>query len=179
MNNTPLTAEQSRFAEENHHLVGRYLHSRGLSYDEFYDVVIFGYLNAVRKYTTREDLRQYQFSTIAWWAMKTSVSNYRLAQNLPRRRAVVLDLYEKCHPGSALTLAETVPGGADTEGAALGSMAAERLISAFDRQERTVLSLLAGGADERQIAKDTGEDKETVLTRIEGIRAKARELTAA
>ena len=48
--NTPLTAEESAFAAEHHHLLLSYLKKARLDFDEFYDIAVFGYLRAVRKY---------------------------------------------------------------------------------------------------------------------------------
>ena len=141
--------------------------------------MIFGFLNAVRKYTAREDLRQYEFSTIAWQAMNTSVSNYRRAKYLPRRRASILSLDVEYYSDATLTLADTIPDNINTEEIVFGRIATETLLSGFDRRERAVLSLLMGGADERQIAEDMGEDEETIVVRIENIRTKTRELIAA
>ena len=46
----PLNEEQRRFATENHNLVYAFLNEKGLSEDEYYDVVIFGYLYAVNDF---------------------------------------------------------------------------------------------------------------------------------
>ena len=40
----PLTYEQQRFAADNHALVFKFLNEHKLPEDEFYDVVVFGYL---------------------------------------------------------------------------------------------------------------------------------------
>lgn len=68
-------AEQD-FAVKNHNLVYTYLHKRNLDIDEFYDIVIFGYLRAVAKYHDRKDLQKYSFSNIAWRCMDTSFGNH-------------------------------------------------------------------------------------------------------
>ena len=65
----PLTQEESDFAAAHHNLIGRYLRRARLPEDDFYDVAVFGYLRAVRKYLARPELRQYKFSTIAYRAM--------------------------------------------------------------------------------------------------------------
>ena len=44
----PLTKEQQTFATAHHSLVYKFLNENRLPEDEFYDVVIFGYLKAVR-----------------------------------------------------------------------------------------------------------------------------------
>ena len=47
----PLTKEQQAFAAEHHGLVYKFLNDNHLPEDEFYDVVIFPYLKAVRDYS--------------------------------------------------------------------------------------------------------------------------------
>ena len=62
-----LTEQESAFAAEHHSLIYRFLSKKGLSEDEYYDIVVFGYLNGVRKYFRRAELRQqYSFTTLAW-----------------------------------------------------------------------------------------------------------------
>lgn len=45
--NTPMTPAQQLFAEEHHNLVYAFLNEKKLPEDEYYDVVVFGYLQAV------------------------------------------------------------------------------------------------------------------------------------
>ena len=54
MREIPLTPEQKTFAEKHHGLVYKFLNKNQLSADEFYDVVIFGYLRAVRRFLRRQ-----------------------------------------------------------------------------------------------------------------------------
>lgn len=56
----PLTEQQKDFAAANHGLVHAFLNAYGLNEDEFYDVVIFGYLRAVRRYFTEANLKKYK-----------------------------------------------------------------------------------------------------------------------
>ena len=73
---TVLSAKQRAFAGKNHRLVYKFLYENGLPADEYYDVVIFGYLRAVRRYLTDARLRRYRFSTIAWSCMRADLMNY-------------------------------------------------------------------------------------------------------
>lgn len=70
-----LSDEERLFAEKHHKTVSRFLRFYRLNADEWYDVVIFGYLHAVQKWFRREAVRKYAFSTIAFKSMKNSVSN--------------------------------------------------------------------------------------------------------
>lgn len=60
-----LNERQKRFAEENHKVLTDFLKYRNLPMEEFYDIVVFGFLNAVRIYDERKDLKQFKFKTIA------------------------------------------------------------------------------------------------------------------
>lgn len=46
----PLNKEQQAFAADHHGLVYKFLNENRLPEDEFYDVIIFGYLRAVYRY---------------------------------------------------------------------------------------------------------------------------------
>ncbi len=87
---TPLTEEERNFAMERHGLVFRYLANRKLARDDWYDVVVFSYLRAVKKWFARPDLWKYRFSTIAFDAMRGAVGN-ELDKQGRRIQAVSLD----------------------------------------------------------------------------------------
>lgn len=79
-----LTEEQRQFAAENHNLIYTYLWNRRLEVDDYYDIAVFGYLRAVKRYLTEPRLRRYQFSTVAWHAMRQSITSFHRAEE--RRR---------------------------------------------------------------------------------------------
>ena len=73
--------------------------------DDWYDTVIFRYLLTVQNWLDRPELHRYAFSTIAWRAMSSAVSNERRKQGR-RIRAVSLDAPV---PGAdGITLGDTV-----------------------------------------------------------------------
>ena len=90
--NEPLSAHESAFAAEHHYLIGQYLNAASLSHDDFYDIAVFGYLRAVRKYLARPELRQYAFSTIAYRAMSCDVHHSREYWQRAKRRRCTLTL---------------------------------------------------------------------------------------
>ena len=68
----PMTQEEREFAEQKHDLVIDFLRYRRLPMDEFYDVVIFGYLSAVQQYFRTPPVGV-AFEAMAIRAMKDSV----------------------------------------------------------------------------------------------------------
>ena len=68
----PMTKEEREFAEQKHSLVIEFLRYRRLPMDEFYDVVIFGYLSAVQQYF-RDPPAGVEFKAMAFRAMKDAI----------------------------------------------------------------------------------------------------------
>lgn len=56
---TPLTPEERQFAEVNHYLVEQFLYWNRLDFDDWYDVVIFRYLQSVKKWLQVPELHIY------------------------------------------------------------------------------------------------------------------------
>lgn len=92
MNMRPLNSEERRFAEKNHDLVYAFLHEKGLPEIVFYDVIVFGYLNAVQQYCKHNTLRRYRFSTLAWKQMNRSLSNYYKYLSCAKRNIQTISL---------------------------------------------------------------------------------------
>ena len=72
----PLTEKEQKFAEVNHELIYSFLSERNLNKDDYYDIVIFGYLRAVQEYCENPELYRYKFSTLAWKHMRNAYTDY-------------------------------------------------------------------------------------------------------
>jgi hypothetical protein len=103
----PLSSEERKFATEHHNLIYAFLNENRLPEDEYYDVIVFGYLKAVRDYFMRSDLRDYSFGTIAWKAMYRSLSNHYKSQNCQKRNAEVVSIHISLYDGG-LPLEQTI-----------------------------------------------------------------------
>ena len=68
----PMTQEEREFAELHHDLVIDFLRYRRLSVNDFYDIVIFGYLSAVQQYFRNPPVGV-DFKAMAFRAMKDAV----------------------------------------------------------------------------------------------------------
>lgn len=69
-----LTEQEQAFADENHGLVLAFMSQYDLSPD-YYDQLALRYLNAVVRYCSEAELRQYAFSTIVWRHLRSELSN--------------------------------------------------------------------------------------------------------
>ena len=91
----PLTPEQKIFAAQNHDLVYKFLQKKNLPIDEYYDVVIFGYLRSVYRFFTEPQLQQYAFGTLAWKGMLYSLNNYKKGIYRQKRNAEVFSIHSE------------------------------------------------------------------------------------
>lgn len=96
----PMTEHERSFAEENHALVYRFLRANGLSEDAYYDIVIFGYLQAVQEYCAAEDTQKYQFSTVAWRKMDCAIKDHRRYMESKKRAASTVSIHDPVTEGS-------------------------------------------------------------------------------
>ena len=132
----PMTKEEREFAEQKHSLVIEFLRYRRLPMDEFYDVVIFGYLSAVQQYF-RDPPAGVEFKAMAFRAMKDSV----LREGEYRTRA------KRC--GCAVSLSEkdnTIPDPRqDTERQVEGKALLKQAASVATPKEARIINLLIGG----------------------------------
>ncbi len=64
-----------------------------LSVDDYYDVVIFGYLRAVFRYLSDDSLQQYKFSTIAWSCMNSDLCAHRRKASRKKRQAETVSIH--------------------------------------------------------------------------------------
>lgn len=102
---TALTAEEQRFAADNHGVIDWFFRITNHDRNEYYDVAAIGYLKAVKSWCSREELHCYSFATIAKRAMETYIWNDR-KKNDRRIRTISLD----AHVGEKedFTLGETI-----------------------------------------------------------------------
>jgi DNA-directed RNA polymerase specialized sigma24 family protein len=148
----PLNDEQRQFAEENHNLVYAFLHEKELPEDEFYDVVIFGYLQAVYEYTTKPLVQKYSFSTIAWRRMDSRLSNHYRYLSVPKRCAQTVSLYAPAD-NSGLTWEETIGIMDDCMAEFESELMLHDLAKKLPRPQMNILYMKANGYGVREIAK--------------------------
>ena len=104
----PFTKEEQQFAEENHDLVYAFLNEKKLSEDEYYDVVIFGYLRAVQEFCENSKHHKYKFSTFAWKRMQEVMNDHYKYLYRAKRNAVVVSLDESNGEDTAPRLEDVI-----------------------------------------------------------------------
>lgn len=169
MKEVPLTKEQREFAAERHGLVYAFLNERGLSEDDYYDVVIFGFLRAVKRYFTEPNLQKYAFSTIAWQAMQQSFSSHHRALSSQKRKGYTISLSSVAFGDEYLLLEEVLsvpdPLMAQLETELLLHDLAKRVSG----QQMAVVRMKTAGYGVREIAKTQRTSMKTVKALLDDV----------
>ena len=138
----PMTQEEREFAEQNHDLVIDYLRRRRLPMDDFYDVVIFGYLSAVQQYF-RNPPPNVTFAAMAVRAMKDSILRDGEYRTRAKRTAAIVGLDD-------LAIADSRQ---DTDRRVEGKALLEQVVSVATPQEAKIINLLIDGFVLREAAR--------------------------
>jgi len=152
---TALTPEQQRFAADHHSLVYAFLNERKLQDDDFYDIVVFGYLKAVKEYLTNFTLSQkYEFSTIAFTKMRDELYRHNEYQNRQKRQGYNISLEATIYgDDEALSLQEVLsapdPKTVDFE----TELLMLELASRVSQRDMDVIRMKADGYGVKEIAK--------------------------
>lgn len=154
MNDIPLTKEQRDFAAERHALISTYLNTKGLPKDDFYDVVVFGYLNAVKEYLNKPSLQKYSFSTIAWRKMDCALLNHYKSQNRPMRKGYTISLNAVVYGDEILSLEEVLSGPDRLMAELEAQLMLHDLAAKVTRQQMDVVRRRSEGYCLREIAKE-------------------------
>ena len=169
-----LTEEQKIFAEQHHVLVEQFLWKKHLERAEFYDVVIFGYLEAVQEFLEKPELSKYQFSSIAWRKMKYCMINEFIYRNCPKRNAPMGTYREGYEPAlSREQVSEQMNCVArDLE----HRVQLQQLMSHMTAKEKEVVCMRAAGYTYREIAEHCNITMRGVTARLIRMRKRFRAL---
>ena len=129
----PMTQEEREYAEQRHDLVIDFLYRKHLSMDDYYDIVIFGYLSAVQQYFRNPPVGV-AFDAMAIRAMKDSILREGEYHSRAKRSGVSLSLDDA---GSTLTDPRQ-----DTERQVEGKALLERVVSLATPKEAKIIHLL-------------------------------------
>ncbi len=150
MNEAPLTSEQTVFAAKHHGIIYKFLETNMLSMEEYYDIVVFGYLKSVRDYFVSEKLKQFSFSTIAWKSMFQSVIDHKRQQN-KNKDIEIVSIHVALADGE-LPLEETLPDPGGIMEELERRLLLHDLAKNLSKQQMDIIRLLESGYEIREIA---------------------------
>ena len=148
----PLTKEQQAFATDHHGLVYKFLNENHLPEDEFYDVVVFAYLKAVKDYFNSPSAQKFSFSTIATRQMKFRLYDYFRTQERRKRNMEVLSIHVGLYPDGA-PLEDTIPAHDPIMQQLEMDLLLHELAGRVSKQQMDIVHLKQGGYGLREIAR--------------------------
>ena len=161
----PMTQEEREFAEKKHDLVIDFLRCKHLPMDDFYDVVIFGYLSAVQQYF-RDPPADVEFKAMAFRAMKDSVLREGEYHARAKRCGVTVGLDD-----TSSTLTDPKQ---DTERQFEGKALLEQVASVATPKEAKIIRLLVNGFALHEAARLLKMSKDAAMSCIENFCCRAR-----
>ena len=163
-----LTHLQRQFAEEHQETVLRFLSRMRLPVEDYYDIVIFGYLQAVQEYDENPALSRFQFDTIAWTKMSDCLGKHHAYENRPKRKAPTISTH--AYTKDRLTLDEILPDRRkDLQAQTADRLFVMEVLSCLSETERQMVHLKADGLTCREIA-------EIFSTTVHGINGRFRRM---
>lgn len=166
----PLTEMEKRMAEENHNLVYSFLHRHGYSIEEFYNVVIFGYLRGIQVYNRREDVRKkYQLAFICERYMSVAVGNYFRSKNAQKRKPMEITVSLDINYAETDNIYNLV-GGKSVEDEVLESKQVDEMMENLSEVQRDILKLKLEGYDNKEILSLLGIPSSTFYKEMNRIK---------
>lgn len=109
-----MTPRQREIATKAHNMIYSYLRLRKLPIDDYYDVVVFGFMEAVQQYDENEELaKKYSLTTIAYRKMDDRLAAFRIYEKRQKRTADVRSLEAPLAYAENMCIADTVPSTAE------------------------------------------------------------------
>ena len=161
----PMTQEEREFAEQKHDLVIGYLRRKQLPMDDFYDIVIFGYLSAVQQYF-RNPPPNVTFEAMAIRAMRDSILRDGEYNARAKRAGVTVSLDDA---GRTLTDPRQ-----DTEQQVEGKALLEQVVNVATPKEARIINLLMDGFVLREAARLLKMPRATAVSYMEKFCFRAR-----
>lgn len=170
-----MTYLQRQFAEEHQDTVFRFLSHKNLSAEDYYDIVIFGYLQAVQEYDENPALARFQFNTIAWTKMSDCLGKHFSYENKPKRKAHTVSIHT--YTSGGLTLDEILPDRRrDLQAQTADRLFTMEVLSCLTESERQMVHLKADGLTCREIAEIFSTTVHTINGRFRRMRMRLTEL---
>ncbi|HML33381.1 ECF-type sigma factor [Sporomusa sphaeroides] len=153
MNEVPLTKEQREFATKWHNLIYTFLNEKRLPEEDYYDIVVFGFLRAVKEYLSKPALQRYSFSTIAWNNMRSCLSGHFKSQSCQKRNGYTISIHTLTYGSEPVRLEEALSAPDQMMMQLETELLLHDLAQRATRQQMAVVHMRSAGYNMREIAK--------------------------
>lgn len=171
----PLTPEEQIFAAENHNLVYKFLDEKRLPFDDYYDVIVFGYIKSVHRFFTTPGLTIYAFTNIAWKGMQNALYNYNRSKACQKRTSEIFSLHSTTQAGS-LPLEDTLPATDHLMQQLEYSLLLHDLAKRISKQQMEIVRMRSSGYNLQDIAAHQNISTKRIRKLLDEVRCILTEL---
>lgn len=155
----PFTDIEKELAESCHYIVYQFLKSKGYPIEDYYNIVVMGYLKGIQKYYRSEDIDIEDLVGTCWNCMRSEVGNHLQKEKAKKRQPVEIPV------GNVASAEDEV-------------LAAELLrdaIEDFNDQQKEIILLKILGYSNTEIYQMMEISKSSYYRELERIRRKITE----
>lgn len=175
-----MTPRQREIATKAHNMIYAYLRLRKLPIDDYYDVVVFGFMEAVQQYDENKELaKKYSLTTIAYRKMDDNLAVLRIYENRQKRTADVRSLEAPLAGVENMCIADTVPSAAEgPEQKAEANLIYLQIEKRATPAQRAAAQARAAGYTAQEAAERLGTTPSAIYSRIHRFKAHAAAVMA-
>lgn len=174
----PFTEEENQFAEAHLFLVDKFLRRKRLSPDDYYDIVIFGYLEAVQKqYRDPIESEKQNFPAFAEICMRNAIGEDWKYRNREMRRGnpLSLDQLPACAENDDFSFYDVISDGAQNPAEQVEDRdMIDRILGVGTKRELEAIRLVWLGYEPREASRLMGIAPKTGRTTLAHFRKKAK-----
>jgi RNA polymerase sigma-70 factor (ECF subfamily) len=178
----PLTDEQKKFAEDYYDYLFDFMKERHLDLEEWHEILIIPYLEAVKKYFYYEPAKQYKFYTVMSRKLETAMLNHFKAKNrLKRKPKELLSLDYMVEDDN--TFSEQTPDNISSmliddrqqvERIVLDTMMISEIIDSLTERQQTIFRLMLEGYTKTEIVKALSINFKTINIELDSVKDSVR-----
>lgn len=174
-----MTPRQREIATKAHNMIYSYLRLRKLPIDDYYDVVVFGFMEAVQQYDENKELaKKYSLTTIAYRKMDDRLAAYRIYENRQKRTADVRSLEAPLVGAENMCIADTLPSKESPEQDAEANVIYLQIAAQTTPAQRAAAEARAAGYTAKEAAEHLHTTPTAIYNRIHRFRAHAAAVMA-
>lgn len=152
MDDNQMTRVEREFATKWHNLIYAFLNEKGLPVDDYYDIVVFGFLHAVKVYFSKPALKRFSFATIAWKKMEGELIDHYRKNARKKRSGYTISLNSSLYGDEDLSVADSI----SVPDRLMMQLETELLLHDLARkathQQMAIVQLRSAGYSQREIA---------------------------
>lgn len=141
-----LTEQENQFAAEHHNLIYQFLSENKLPEEEYYDVVVFAYLSAIKEYFKKKGMSQIEFVTLLWQMMSSACLKYENSKYVSSLKTK--ELYV-----NSFFFEENTPDSKDCIDELLSNMSVEKALHNLNQREYKTVELMMRNYPQSEILK--------------------------